>query len=295
MRRLFLTAVILLLIASLFGCTTGKQSDQTDCTDDNEAIVKQLVEGFGAQLKHVSLLTPARTLQASLQEHYNDYISETLLATWQNDLPKNTPGLLVSSPWPDRIEVLGIEKLDADVYMVEGTIVEITGANELGEGKGINRPVTLRVKKFDNGWLIDGVMLDAYPESSGIIYRNNEYGFSFSLPDSWEGYKILTRKWQGVTSAEFGQEIAGPLILIRHPHWTVKEPRQDIPIMVFTVEQWETLMSMGFSVSAAPVPPRELDRNERYIFTLPARYNFAFPTGFEEVEKIMESNPLRAD
>jgi hypothetical protein len=37
-----------------------------------------------------------------------------------------------------------------------------------------------------------------------------------------------------------------------------------------------------------------LGRNNRYVFALPARYNFAFPEGYEEVEKILESKPLEA-
>jgi hypothetical protein len=28
------------------------------------------------------------------------------------------------------------------------------------------------------------------------------------------------------------------------------------------------------------------------VFALPARYNYAFPTRYEEVEKILSSNPL---
>lgn len=41
--------------------------------------------------------------------------------------------------------------------------------------------------------------------------------------------------------------------------------------------------------------PKELARNSKYLFALPARYNYAFPTGYEEVEKILEGNPLQAN
>ena len=43
---------------------------------------------------------------------------------------------------------------------------------------------------------------------------------------------------------------------------------------------------------AAPINPSELGRNKRYVFALPPRYNFAFPTGYEEVEEILEGKPL---
>jgi len=30
-----------------------------------------------------------------------------------------------------------------------------------------------------------------------IICTNTQYGFSFSLPDSWEGYSLITSEWEG--------------------------------------------------------------------------------------------------
>jgi len=44
--------------------------------------------------------------------------------------------------------------------------------------------------------------------------------------------------------------------------------------------------------SAAPMGPKELARNTKCVFALPARYNYAFPAGYEEVEEILENNPL---
>lgn len=48
-------------------------------------------------------------------------------------------------------------------------------------------------------------------------------------------------------------------ILIRHPKWTVEDPRQDIPIMIFTIAQWNKLAKEEFAVSAAPIGPVELE------------------------------------
>ena len=39
--------------------------------------------------------------------------------------------------------------------------------------------------------------------------------------------------------------------------------------------------------------PSELGRNTRYVFGLPFRYNYSFPIGYEEVEKILESKPFQ--
>ena len=133
-------------------------------------------------------------------------------------------------------------------------------------------------------------------EQQQIIYTNTQYGFSFSLPLSWEGYQIIESKWEGYTSGSQGDAAVeqGPIISIRHPEWTLANPRQDIPIMVFTHVQWDSLQQDKFHIGAAPIGPSELGNNTKYVFALPARYNFSFPTGYEEVEKILEGNPLKA-
>lgn len=140
----------------------------------------------------------------------------------------------------------------------------------------------------------------AIPQKSetnhSIIYENTQYGFNFILPESWNGYTIVTDKWEGLTIGNSqGEAVAetGPIISIRHPLWTSKTPRQDIPIMIFTLTQWDLLRQEKFHIGAAPFGPSELGRNSSYVFALPARYNYAFPAGFEEMEKILDSNPLK--
>ena len=86
----------------------------------------------------------------------------------------------------------------------------------------------------------------------------------------------------------------GPQITIRDPRWTSEVPRQDIPIMILTAEQWNQLQNGEFSIGAAPVNPTELGQNSKYVFALPARYNYAFPEGYEEVQNILDASPLAA-
>jgi hypothetical protein len=134
------------------------------------------------------------------------------------------------------------------------------------------------------------------PQTGSIVYRNDRYGFNFSLPGSWKGYIIVFDKWEGLSlegSKRNKVVETGPIISIRHPRWTLKNPRQDIPIMIFTLTQWDLLQQKKFRIGAAPIGPKEIDRNSRFVFALPARYNYAFPTGYEEVEKILESSPLK--
>lgn len=133
-------------------------------------------------------------------------------------------------------------------------------------------------------------------QNKANVYRNTQFGFSFSLPESWKDYQIVTEKWEGraLDGRANGKIVeTGLMIKIRHPEWTSENPRQDIPIMVFTFNQWDAIQQEKFHIGAAPMNPKELGRNSKYVFALPARYNYAFPTGYEEVERILESNPLK--
>lgn len=133
-----------------------------------------------------------------------------------------------------------------------------------------------------------------------IEYRNPQYGFCFSLPQDWKGYSILVDEWHGFRDTpQSAVEVArGPIITIRHPKWTPENPRQDIPIMVFTQPQWGAVTNPGtpqwFSVSAAPFLPGELGHNRKYVFALPPRYNYADAKGIEEVGRIIRSHSLHA-
>lgn len=137
---------------------------------------------------------------------------------------------------------------------------------------------------------------DTTPVATPVQYTNAQYGFRFSLPASWAGYSIVSDQWQGNDFNSPGNKVIaqGPIISIRHPQWTTKQPRQDIPIMVLTISQWDALQQDKFHIGAAPIGPRELGRNANYVFALPARYNYAFPVGYEEVNALIESGSLQA-
>lgn len=254
----------------------------------DEAKVIRVVEDFGQSLKSVSLLAPADIVTKSIQENYGQYVSPDLLAKWQQD-PENAPGRVTSSPWPERIDVLNMEKKTDFNYEIKGEIIKVTSVDLSQGGYASKQPITLTVEKEKDSWLIT-----SYEYDEKTDYINPQYGFNFALPESWQGYTVITDQWQGTSLVSLATEDnpTGPLISIRHPLWTEANQRQDIPIMVFTLAQWNSLQQGEFSVGAAPIGPRELGRNNQYIFALPARYNFAFPTGYEEVEEILENKPL---
>lgn len=130
-----------------------------------------------------------------------------------------------------------------------------------------------------------------------LVYENERYGFSFSLPLSWKGYRILVEQWTGNVMDERGaseRSLSGPLIKIRNPLWTEKDPYQDIPILVFTQSEWKLIESESLVVSGAPIGPMEIGRNATYVFALPPRYNFGDAKGQDEVSDIVEHSPIHA-
>jgi len=258
---------------------------------DDKAAVQAVVEEFDRRLKDVSLLAPEEIVAESMQEHYGGLVAPELLERWKAD-PANAPGRLVSSPWPDRIEIVNMTREADDVYQVEGVIVEKT-SGDLEDGFTAKRAITLVVTRTGDAWLITDAKLGDYVAPGPVTYLNSEYGFEFSLPEGWEGYTIVNEVWEGYPAGGSEPAETGPIILIRHPEWRAESPRQDIPIMVFTMDQWEAMEAGEFHIGAAPIGPSELGRNDEYVFALPARYNYAFPEGYEEVEEILAGSPLQ--
>ena len=306
MKKLLCLILALLLCAAAAGCAGGKTAPQPKGPDssrqeeaESQKAVRDLVEGFGEQLKNVSLLAPQKEAAAAMQKYYADYVAPELLEKWQDD-PSSAPGREVSSPWPDRIEIRSLERLAGDSYEVQGDIVEVTSAESSG-GAAAKRPITLSVQRIGKSWMIVDITLGEYGSAGKttgqVVYQNTQYGFTVTLPESWKGYSVLTGEWQGLSLVK-GQEgkaiETGPQISIRHPLWTQQVPRQDIPVMVFTLAQWEELQKEKFHIGAAPVGPSELARNSRYVLALPARYNFAFPEGYEEVETLLQGGAVKA-
>jgi hypothetical protein len=70
--------------------------------------------------------------------------------------------------------------------------------------------------------------------AESVLYTNKHFGFAFTLPNSWKGFSILVSDWSGFDSRDNEMKEHGPEFTIRHPLWTEADPRQDIPIMVFT-------------------------------------------------------------
>lgn len=170
MKKLLLFALILLLSALMISCTVvGNQPQQneeeTQQTDEaDKKAVTDTVESFGKRLQSVSLLAPKDILEESMKESYGNLVSQELIEKWISD-PLYAPGRLTSSPWPDRIEILTVEKSSENEYEVKGEIIEVTSTEKTDGGVTSKRTITLTIKRFDDKWLIANVILGDYVET----------------------------------------------------------------------------------------------------------------------------------
>lgn len=293
----FMKKILIFLMLIIFSCAAiGCSSSNIVNTDqENNSEVTALVEEFGQKLQLVSLVASANDLENSIQENYSSDVTPGMLQQFLND-PADAPGRVAASFWPDRIDITSSEKTSDGAYQVKGNIIEVTSKGQAVTDTTIERPITLEVDNTNGKWLIASVEMGEYQQGNYILYINGQYGFYFQLPQSWSGFTIITDQWQGysIVGSTSGQITeTGEKISIRNPQWTQANPWQDIPIMVFTTAQWNEVQQQQISVGAAPIPPSELGSNSTYVFALPARYNYSFFTGWQEVGQILQGNPLK--
>lgn len=299
MKKCVSLMILVLLIISGFSCSFHtSQRDQTgnikETQQQIEKKITDIVENFGSKLNRIPFSSSIDTVKNSITITYSDLVTPELLQSWLSDISK-VPGRINPGPWLDYIEIDSMTEIKTDFYLVRGYIVERNGSDKKAGYLVEKRKVTISLMKTDYKWLINNVQLGDYVDNLGILYENSLYGFRFRLPASWKNAQILMNQWDGyAVNSPSGSHVieSGPLLSIRNPLWTSETPRQDIPIMIFTFPQWDKLYREEMNVGAAPIGPSELGRNNKYVFALPARYNYAFPAGYQEVEEILNTHPL---
>lgn len=118
------------------------------------------------------------------------------------------------------------------------------------------------------------------PLTTTSVYKNNSFGFTLILPETWKGYSETTEE------IEYGHKVT-----LIHPLSTQENPRMNIPILIYPLEQWNIWQENNFEgyPTAAPIGPTERGRNDKYVFATAPRYNFSFSPGWEEVEDIIKA------
>ena len=117
---------------------------------------------------------------------------------------------------------------------------------------------------------------DSATSSNSLIYKNDQYRFSMTLPADFIGYKVIE------SAIPYGHSV-----IIRNPLWSNDNKYMDIPVLIYDVKTYNAWIANNFEgyPTAAPIGPTERGRNTNFVFATAPRYNFSYATGFEEVEK----------
>ena len=131
-------------------CTHSRHSRNISAAEE-EGAVRYVVESFGKRLQNVPLQSP--DVAQTIREQYTEFVSPELLEAWMDDLSK-APGRMVSSPWPDRIEITDIVREEPDRYAVTGFVIEITSVELVNGGVAAKIPVHIIVERQGGRWII---------------------------------------------------------------------------------------------------------------------------------------------
>ncbi len=95
---------------------------------------------------------------AALDSNLKQLITDRLYQVIKND-PSTVPGKPVSGPYPDRIQIDSLQKIDDTSYTVKGNMNMVTSDASSASVKGI----TLTVKSVNGTWLVDDVVVETFP------------------------------------------------------------------------------------------------------------------------------------
>jgi len=166
MNKRFLIAtgiVLLVVVVFVAGFFFWNVINPNTIKKDETAEVTALVENFGSKLKEVRLSDPEEMVSQEIKQVYTSFVSSNLLLDLIND-PSKAPGGDVSSPWPEKIEIISMEKLDSHTIQVKGKIILMTSVEMAQGGNAGETPIMLWVRNTNaNGaWLIDQLSYGEY-------------------------------------------------------------------------------------------------------------------------------------
>ena len=124
---IIIAVIVVVAGATLLFALLGGGLGAPQAPDENAA--SSTVAAFGQTLRQVSIMAPdASTTIAST---YAPYVDQTLLMQWEAN-PQSAPGKVVSSPWPDHIQIDSVSAQGTG-YVVDGELVFMTSTGNAGK------------------------------------------------------------------------------------------------------------------------------------------------------------------
>jgi hypothetical protein len=155
---------VLLLLISVGSCFLFKPSTMMQPNEADINAIYQVVGEFGARLKDVDITASDQDMMTAVDFNLKQLVTDRLYQMFVQD-KATIPGRYVSSPWPERIQINSVQKLDSGSYTVQGGLVLMTDDNVAHGGNAGEASVTLTLKKVNGTWLIDDVVGGTQPSA----------------------------------------------------------------------------------------------------------------------------------
>lgn len=138
----------------LFAATEAKDDFNDFAKKVDEWVVQDqvtdVVKSFGDVMKQVRIATvPIEQTEEMMDLYYAPYVTKGLMAKWKENIDL-VPGRQLSSPWPERIDVVSIARAGEDGFQIKGDIVWMTSEGEVG-----NLGISVVLIIEDGQWKID--------------------------------------------------------------------------------------------------------------------------------------------
>jgi hypothetical protein len=174
----------------------------TTAAQCDEVAARDVVGRLGQRLKDVPLLAPDTILRAAMREAYEPLVTPALLDEWLAN-PADAPGRHVSSPWPDRIEILSVTAEAPGTCLVEGNVLHVTSADTTAES-ALRSSAVITVRETD-GWRVseyrvqDGAGSGSPPDSDGA----REMAPSDTGGDAAAATRVIEQYYEAIDARDY--------------------------------------------------------------------------------------------
>ena len=166
---IILASVMIIALGAYMIVRYAEEQKMIRAEQAEETAIRDVVEGLGRKLQMVPLMAEKEMTAQSMRENYQEFLSAGLLEEWIQD-PSKALGREVSSPWPERIDILSMEEVKDGEYRVRGKIIEVTSL-EIAEGTeaaAAKRSIELIVERAGDTWRITGTIVGGYDDPGTV-------------------------------------------------------------------------------------------------------------------------------
>ncbi|RIE08098.1 hypothetical protein SMC3_06830 [Candidatus Cryosericum hinesii] len=155
--RFIVVGMVVLLVISVGMYFLFKPSTTSPPNEADINAIYRVVGEFGARLKDVGLIAPDQDVITAMDFNLKQLITDRLYQAFVQDTSRIPGRAASSSPWPEGIEIVSVQRLDNGSYAVVGNQIMMDSDALAHGGNAGETPITLTLKKVNGTWLVDDV------------------------------------------------------------------------------------------------------------------------------------------